>query len=354
MTDTRCILIRKQIMLSEQGRVAPCCNFLTNIPIDDYENVAESYAKQLDEGNKIPECNVCWQTEEKGFTSVRQSSLLSSTTYDGDGITAMDIRLHNKCNLACNMCGPSFSTLWGKLSNKKTPEIRIPDNSANKAIELSKNLRRLSMQGGEPFFGNEYVDFVDKLPHKEKVSVDVFSNMITIDFDVVKRWSYELEELKINASVDGIGKTYENIRWPTTWKKFERNAIETYKILGGYMTFFYTIQAENISCIREFIEWRNEHCPNSKIVYSNVFHNDEVTIKGLTQDEINDFLNDKDYILSIVPHDESNDEFYNREYNDLLSLFSLIEKIEVSSELIEKRKRFNENIKTMREKYKEK
>lgn len=351
MTDTKCVLARKQIMLSEQGRVAPCCNFSVNIPIADYEDIAEGYATRLDNGERIPECNLCWETESKGFTSVRQSANAIESIYEGDGITAMDIRIHNKCNLACNMCWPGFSTLWGKLKNHKDINNIIPQSSIDKAISLSTNLRKLSMQGGEPFYGNEYVDFVDSLPNKSQVSIDVFSNMITIDANVISRWSDELEDLKINASVDGIGNIYETIRWPTTWKKFERNAIKVYKILNSNMSFFYTVQAMNISCIKEFIQWRNDNCQNSKIVFSNVIHDDEITYKGITTEERDGFLQDKDLILSMVNYDPERELWYNREYNDLCSLFQLVENLDISEENVSKRRAFDRHTQELRNRY---
>lgn len=342
MTDTKCVLIRKQVMLSEQGRVAPCCNFSTDIPIDQYHEKAEEYAKQLDNGIKIPECSLCWETEDKGFTSVRQSGNDCSDTYDGDGITALDIRLHSKCNLACNMCAPGFSTLWAKLKQKDVSNV-IPQESVDFALSVSHNLRRLSMQGGEPFYGDEYVEFVDSLPNKQNVALDVFSNMITIDSDVIKRWSDELEMITINASVDGIGDIYEDIRWPTTWKKFERNAISIYKILNQRLMFFYTIQAKNISCIKEFIVWRNENCPDSHIVFSNVLHNDEITYKGLKMWERDKFLSEKEEILSMIENE--------REIDDLSSLFKLVESINIDDDLLTKRQVFDDHINEMRTNY---
>jgi molybdenum cofactor biosynthesis enzyme MoaA len=351
MSDTKCIIVRKQLTVSDT-KVTPCCNFSKNIPLDKYEEEIEKYAKLLDDGVRIDECRMCWDTEDSGFTSVRQSGNQSAENFDGDGITSLDIRIHNKCNLACNMCHPSFSTLWGKLKNKEENNF-IPQSSLDKVTSLLSNVRKISLQGGEPFYGDEYVNFVDGLENKDRIELDTFTNVVTVNMDAIQRWSEELHNFRINASVDGIGETFEYIRWPAKWSKFERNAKKIYEIIGGKINFFYTIQAENINSILPFLKWRNENCPNSRMVFTTVFHNDEVTYKGLTAAEKQEFLNSKKEILSLVNYDPEQDVWHNREYNDLMSLFNLVENVEIDETIIQKRKDFAQYTIELREKHKE-
>lgn len=352
MSDTKCILMRKQLMVTERGKVAPCCNFKKSIPLDTYEQEAEEYAKLLDAGVKLDECSVCWETERDGLTSVRQSGNQSAKHFEGDGITSLDIRIHNKCNLACNMCHPNFSTLWAKLKNKEINNF-IPQTHLDKVSELLSNVRKISLQGGEPFYGDEYVNFVDGLQSKHQIELDTFTNVVTVNLDAISRWSKELKSLRVNASVDGIGESFEYIRWPAKWSKFERNAKKVYEIIGGNINFFYTVQAANINSILPFLKWRNENCPNSRMVFTTVVHNDEVTYKGLTAAEKQQFLNSKKEILSLVNHDPEKDVWYNREYNDLMSLFNLVENVEIDETIIQKRKDFDQYTIELREKHRE-
>ena len=73
MTETGCILARKQIMVTVKGKVSPCCNFSKSIPIEQYQEEIENYASKLEQGERIPECNLCWEAEDRGIMSVRQS-----------------------------------------------------------------------------------------------------------------------------------------------------------------------------------------------------------------------------------------------------------------------------------------
>lgn len=346
MSDTKCIVMRKQLTVSNE-KVTPCCNFTKNIPIETYEEDIEEYAKLLDQGIRIDECKLCWDAEDSGMTSVRQSGNQSSSSFEGDGITSLDIRIHNKCNLACNMCHPTFSTLWGKLIQQEENNY-IPSDRLDKVNSLLSNVRKISLQGGEPFYGDEYVKFVDSLENKSQVELDTFTNVVTVDIDAIERWSNELREFRINASVDGIGESFEKIRWPAKWQKFERNSKRIYDIIGSGLNFFYTIQAENITSILPFVKWRDKVAPKSKIVFTTVYHNDEITYKGLTEEERNLFLSQKDELLSLFTNDPLLGEWENREYNDIKSIFSLVENMTVDQELIDKRNQFDANINNMR------
>lgn len=331
--------MRKQLTVSNE-KVTPCCNFTKNIPLDKYEEETERYAQMLDQGIRIDECKLCWDAEDNGMTSVRQSGNQSSENFEGDGITSLDIRIHNKCNLACNMCHPTFSTLWGKLIQQEENNY-IPSDRLDKVNSLLSNVRKISLQGGEPFYGDEYTNFVDGLENKSQIELDTFTNVVTANIDAIERWSKEFSRFRINASVDGIGETFEYIRWPAKWSKFERNATKIYDIIGGDIIFFYTIQAKNITSILPFVKWRDKVAPKSKIVFTTVYHSEEITYKGLTEEERNLFLAQKDELLSLFTNDPLRGDWENREYNDIKSVLHLVENMKIDQELIQKRKQFD-------------
>jgi sulfatase maturation enzyme AslB (radical SAM superfamily) len=343
MEAIRCEIMRKQIMV-EPKRISPCCNFTTSLPIENYRSTVEQYAKKLDAGIKIPECKLCWQAEDRGITSVRQSGNDSAHTYLGEGITYLDIRLGNECNLACNMCHSDVSTLWGKLNGKASP-APLSEELVNKVMDKTGDLKRISLQGGEPFYGNSYVNFVDKLENKEQIAVDVFSNIITINMKIIKRWVDELKSLDINASVDGYGDVFDYIRWPTNWKKFRNNAVKLHNINKLRLSYFYTIQAFNVLSICDFIEWRNRDTPGRQIVFTTVIHQDEVTYKGLTQQERDEFISKKSKILGMLTPE-------SRELSDLSNFFKLVEDMQPDDELIQKRIAWNQHTDSTRQRYK--
>jgi MoaA/NifB/PqqE/SkfB family radical SAM enzyme len=114
------------------------------------------------------------------------------------------------------MCASFNSTLWAKIE-KKDETHEIGETNLEYIYSLADNVTKLSIQGGESFYGPEFVDFVDNFPNKENLILDVFTNTITADMKAIKRWYDECKTLLIYASIDGVEEVFEYIRWPGKW-----------------------------------------------------------------------------------------------------------------------------------------
>lgn len=342
-SSTFCPLMRHQLTINQRGEVMPCCHFSEHIPIEKYKDITTVYAERLESGEKIPQCQGCWQTESKGLVSVRQSAVenYERNYASSSGINAMDIRLHNKCNMACNMCGSYNSTLWSKIENKHE-EHHIGDNNLQYIYKLANNVTKLSIQGGESFYGNEFIDFVDSFPNKENLILDVFTNVITMDIKVVDRWHKECKTLLINASIDGTEEVFEDIRWPGKWLKTQRKAKQAYEILGSNFRHFYAVQAANLKSIVDFLHWRNENTPNSEIVFNLVEHPRELAVEASTQDERNFFIRE---------FENYKGKLTNRESHDLTAIYNFCKTLQDNIILLDKRKYKNQYVNKIRENY---
>lgn len=342
-SPTFCPLMRHQLTINQMGKVMPCCHFGEHIPIEDYVKVTEKYAKRLESGERIPQCQGCWQTEDKGLVSVRQSAV---DNYDRNyalspGINAMDIRLHNKCNMACNMCGSYNSTLWGKIENKI--EIHeIGNTNLEYIYSLADNVTKLSIQGGESFYGPEFVDFVDKFPNKSNLILDVFTNTITADMDAISRWHNECKTLLINASIDGVEDVFEYIRWPGKWSKAKRNLLSIYGIVERNMRYFYAVQARNLSSIVPTLEFRNANTPKSEIIFNLVEGPRELALEASTQEEREQFVKD---------FENYSDHLSARESHDLNAVYNLCKTLHNNKSLLKKRKDKDAHIEKIRNNY---
>ena len=308
------------------GKVMPCCHFGEHIPIEDYEKVTTEYAERLESGERIPQCQGCWQTEDKGLVSVRQSAVenYDRNYADAPGINAMDIRLHNKCNMACNMCASYNSTLWAKIEGKDETH-EIGDTNLQYIYSLADNVTKLSIQGGESFYGPEFVDFVDNFPNKHNLILDVFTNTITADIDAIERWSNECKTLLINASIDGVEDVFEYIRWPGKWKKAKRKLQEIYSVVEGNMRYFYAVQAKNLESIVPMLEFRNEHTPKSEIIFNLVEGPRELALEASTLNEREKF---------ITSFENYNDKLSAREKHDLTAIYNLCKSLENNTKLL--------------------
>lgn len=295
-----CSAMKYQLMadLKQKGkaRYAPCCHFEENIELEEFQTKTKVYLSRLIKGEKLEQCRNCWIREDAGLPSVRTSEIGWKPSDGKDGIRRLDIRIHNKCNLACTMCYSGASNLWGKLEGKDTFR-KISDDELEFLKNATSNVERISFQGGEPFYGTEYDDFLMSLNNKKNIEVDIFTNLITAKPSVIQRWKDELKELYINASVDGYGEVYDSIRWPTTWGKWEKSAIDVYKIVGFKMSYFWVMQAENLHNVFDFIKWRDKNTPNSTLVITLLVGDSDVLgLESITEHDKVTFLNlYKDY-----------------------------------------------------------
>lgn len=320
-----------------QNKIAPCCHFDESIEVNEFEQKTKSYFNRLMSGERIQQCKHCWKAEDAGLQSVRTGSVNWLPHDGGEGIKRMDIRIHNKCNLACTMCYSGASNLWGKLEGRDTFRM-LTEDEIEFIRDKASSITHISFQGGEPFYGPEYDDFLMSLENLENISVDIFTNVISVKRDVIQRWKDKLKDLVINASVDGHADIYDSIRWPTTWGKFERNAKMIYDIVGRNLTYYWTLQAENSHNLFDFIKWRDEVTPYSKIQVNMVMGSPELGVNSITDEEKELFL--QKFQMYKETASQKND---TSEYNQIYAINTIIEQVDTNHNLIRKRfKRLNE------------
>lgn len=346
-----CTFMKYQMMvdLKQKGksRYAPCCHFEEDLELKDFQNKTADYLDRLVNGEKLDQCKHCWSREDVGLPSVRTGDLVWKPSDGQDGIRMLDIRIHNKCNLACTMCYSGASNLWGKLEGKDTFH-KISDYELDFLKKSASNVEKISFQGGEPFYGNEYDEFLMALDNKKNISVDVFTNLISAKPSVIQRWNDELKQLYINASVDGYGEVYDSIRWPTTWGKWEKSAKAIYKIVDFRMTYFWVIQAENVYNLFDFIKWRDENTPKSRIMLSTLSGgSDLLGLESISQE-------DKDMFFSnyeMYSKNEYDINWFGPEIETIEKIKNIVKDIEPNeTKIIEKNNRIRD-IKLLREKY---
>jgi len=349
-----CSAMKHQLMIDvkqkNNARYAPCCHFKKSLDINTFSVETKKYDNLLEQGVRIPECVHCWEVEDKGLRSVRLAGKNLFQKGLEPAIRRLDIRIHNKCNLACTMCYSGASNLWGKLEGKDT-FYKINDDELSIIKEKSRNVTQISFQGGEPFYGNEYDEFLMSLDNLENIDVDIFTNVISVKRDVLERWNSKLKSLKINASVDGYGDVYESIRWPTTWSKFEKNAKMIYNIVGRDMSYFWAMQAENASNLFKFLEWRDKFTPNSAVELSLLMGSVELGVETIDEDEKNNFISSYNNYISLKDKSYPTGIFQS-EYEQLRAMYKMIKNIQVKDELISKRKDKLKYIVELRNNYK--
>lgn len=243
--------------ITGSGAYRPCCVFKPSNnahwsdSIEDNNKKFNDLRKDLLKGIKRKECNTCWQHEDLGKVSRRQSvnykykdeidNILSNTNDDGSTtITPFyyDMKMSNLCNLGCRMCTSGISSvLEAEVKNNlnenwTTDDLRFPSNvgtweqNAFKQIQ-TQDIKELKFTGGEPFANPKIFDFLDSLKNKQDISLEFITNGLMIKqkhFAILNKF----KDLHMSVSCDGIEDTYEYIRWPGKWKDFE-SSLQTIK-----------------------------------------------------------------------------------------------------------------------------
>ena len=349
----RCAYLEKQVTLDHLKMPRPCCQFHGILSVENYHEEAQEYVNRMHNGERFSECEQCWNMEDKGIRSLRQQInqhiQLNETESPASEITLteLDIRINNKCNLACTMCWSGASSLWGKL-NQTDDELSIDTKSLDFAKSIEKDLKRISIQGGEPFYGNEYKEFLDSLQYKDQIQVEVFTNLITANENDLIRWDNEFDKFILNVSADGIYDRYTDIRWPTTWEKFNSKAVQILPKLKN-VRFSYTTQNITVEFIRDFIYWRNQAFTDLEftITFPILQLPKELSLPYSTQEQVDKGKADVDYLLNTTK-----ETVYNPEIESLIQVAKALEQVEVNQVLIDQQMKYLDNVNTLRKNYK--
>ena len=245
-------------------------------------------------GEAIPACVKCVEQESRGYKSMRNTKDMeqnfASTNSDGtvDKFpTTMELHFGNLCNLKCKMCGQQYSNQIGKelleigkqdpdflnWVYKESGNVNIWTNNLsveykwfqNKKTKkrlfdyIAEHITELVVIGGEPTVIPEFWELFEYLENKnalEKLQVTLTTNLTNTNPKLTS-WLPKLKSWTIWASIDGIDKRTEYIRYPSNFNMVCKN-LNFYKSLLGSnsrITLSPAIQALNIDQLDDIIKW---------------------------------------------------------------------------------------------------
>ncbi len=250
-------------------------------------------------GESVSSCSKCVEQESRGYKSMRESQDMEKnfalTKEDGSVDvmpTTMELHFGNLCNLKCKMCGQQYSNQIGKelieigksdndflnWVYKESGNVNIWTNNLsveykwfqnekikNKLFEyISKNITNLTVIGGEPTVIPEFWEMFEYLEQKDTLKnlfVTLTTNLTNVN-PKLTNWLPKLKKWKVWASVDGIDKRTEYIRYPSNFKKICENLEFYKKLLGtnGNITLSPAIQLLNIDQLDELLVWWLKFC----------------------------------------------------------------------------------------------
>lgn len=148
------------------------------------------------------------------------------------GPVVLTIKNGNICNAKCRVCHPNDSSRWiadadklhaitGKTYyNLNQQEMNWSDVQIDEILELSKNLVRLELFGGEPTYNKKVTEILTRL-----VELDLAKNITLYvntngSVNIPERWPMisNFACVELGVSLDGVGDHFNYIRHGLEWK----------------------------------------------------------------------------------------------------------------------------------------
>lgn len=245
----------------------PCC-LLKDNPNPDIEKIQKDLLNDI----ATPACQKCWDLESRGIESDRilqnrnfdyqtnrDIELIEQDCRNGlNSLQSVKIWTSKKCNGACVVCDPGFSSSWASLKGLSTD----PQTISMEELEHIDwaNLKQLSLIGGEPLYEKRNFDILQKLIDHNNTNCFVTTvtngsvKLTQKHIDILTK----LTNVNFCLSIDGTGPVFEYIRWPLKWDQLEKN-IKMYRDLNIDLSVSYTINNMNIFYHNETIKWFNDN-----------------------------------------------------------------------------------------------
>ena len=258
-SETFCMIPWIHMHAFPNGQAFPCCLADSDHPIGDLhkntiqevwnDTAYKTMRKNMLEEKSCKECTKCYEQEDMGFVSMRNSSnksfghnigIVDDTKSDGTfedfKLRYYDIRFSNLCNMSCRTCGGWFSSSWhdeetALYGKREYPKFMFAgkdkEDMWNQLQEHIPYLEQVYFAGGEPLIMQEHYRLLDELERQELFDVRLiyntnFSKMRLKDKHVFEYWQ-RFNNVSVGASLDAMGARAEYMRKGTVWEETVAN-----------------------------------------------------------------------------------------------------------------------------------
>ncbi len=322
MKDSFCPVPWVNFSLDTDGSIRPCCKFKHRTNPSEYQFPLLGPEKSLEEvwnsdsmvdlrqaflnGEKPSDCSACYEEEQAGMESLRQTFMLFRKIPETDFTNlrpaaplALDLKLSNHCNLKCRICGPIASnSLLMELREMKRLE---PEYEANRAYYRSKKITgkesslvqfnkwlhsvvHVEIYGGEPFLCPESLE-VEKLiiesGRQSEISMIYNTNISIFSEERVKNWQH-FRRVQLNLSLDDIDQRLHYQRFPSDWELVKKNLASYHAFSYPNVQFYIycSVSMYNIWHLDEFVRYCSQQYPKF-IIIMNIVHDTRLRVTSL-------------------------------------------------------------------------
>lgn len=213
---------------------------------------------------------LCNGTGPANRSSANLAYVKDQLLYDQPGPKLLSLQLSTLCNLACTTCGPTFSSKWRSLGRKFPRAVSsINEDKIRSALRNInfQNLETVHILGGEPFLDSIHEVVLEELMR--------YGKNITIRYDTnatqfpspytIKLWKM-FKLVIVKFSIDGIGESFEYLRWPAKWKSVEQNILDMVRLLPSNVMFGLrpAIGFLNLHLVKNIRDWYEKNIPTNR------------------------------------------------------------------------------------------
>lgn len=228
-------------------------------------------------------CNRCWNEEANNKRSLRLrlydpksntsdyqfaqgpefAEQFVKSLEDGSylrGPRVLTIKNGNICNARCRTCYPECSSKWitdvkklipiipDAIYNNNLEEHNWSQRQVDEIVELSPNLHRLELFGGEPFYNKKVSTMLQRIVevgHADHIVLYVNTNG-SVNFLDKMPWLFKFKSLEIGVSIDGVDRHFNYIRNGLDYQKVISHTEIWQKTLAGTNFWLDCITTVNI------------------------------------------------------------------------------------------------------------
>lgn len=316
MSDTFCVLPWFGREINWDNNQTHCCLLPKNYNI---EKIKSSMLR----GEKPVECQKCWHLESNGVKSDRQVKnstldwvldrdlqfIIEDAKQDNNKILMLKLLTSYTCNATCVSCNSGSSSSWVQLDKKMfniVPEkkYKFVDLEAVKQHVDFKNLKMLSLIGGEPLFEKKNFELLEHILElgNDSVFLSIVTNGSVPLSSRQKNILSKFKNINFSVSIDGTEDVFEYVRYPLKWNELLEN-LKFFREVSDNVSSNYTISNLNIIYHNQTVDWFNKENINfsNNMIYSPTWLQPKALPKDVIQ-YLKASLSDTDYNSFIGVH----------------------------------------------------
>lgn len=294
------------VTVDPSGWIQLCCATLNRTyfktKITDIDDLNEFFLgdpyndirKQMENDGlgSIPQCKNCWGSLNGIWTEADNYNRKSFS--EPLKIRYLEFTTSNTCNQTCVTCSSYFSTKWRNLESKFNrnvfPSFFLDEKSIKKILKVLPDLKYLQIKGGEPFADKNNLKILKRLaevnPECELIITSNFQNIPEEWYDTLSK----LKNIKVGASVDGIGKNYDWIRGGS-FEKTIRNIQKFYELTQTPVVINTCVSLYNISILKDIKSYFENKEYIETILFNNlVYYPEHLSINLLSETKIKSLI----------------------------------------------------------------